>query len=58
MPGFKRFALSGGLVGAYALLSEADGFDLSAGFGYDDVGFGWVSGGALGLVVACDACSG
>ena len=58
MPRLERFALSGGLVGAHTLLSKADGFDLSAGFGYDDVGLGWVSWGALGFVVACDACSG
>lgn len=50
--------MSAGLVGADALLSEADGFYLSTGFGYDDVGFGWVVWGALWLVVACDAGSG
>lgn len=50
--------MSAGLVGADALLSEADGFDLSTGFGYDDVGFGWVVWGGFWFVVACDSGSG
>jgi hypothetical protein len=49
---FEGFSLTGSLVGADTLLTEADGFDLASRFGYDDVGFGWVAGGALGLVVA------
>ena len=52
MSAFKCFALSCGLVGAYTLLSKADGFDLSSAACDYDVGFGWVAGCALGLVVA------
>lgn len=56
MPGFEGFSLSGGLVGFYALLSKADGFDLSTGFGYDNVGFGGVTWGSFRFVVTGDSC--
>lgn len=50
--GFERFALSCCLVGAYALLSEPDGFDLAARFSDDNMGLGGMVWGSLGLVVA------
>jgi hypothetical protein len=40
------------LVGFDALLSEAYGFDLTTGFGYDNVGFGGMVGCALGFIIA------
>ena len=46
--------LSACLVGSDALLSEPDGFDGGPYFGDDNVGFGGVVGGTLGLVIAAN----
>ena len=54
MTGFECFPLSSSLVGADALLSEADSFDLSTRFGNHDVGLCRMTWGSLGLVVSAD----
>jgi hypothetical protein len=49
---FEGFSLSCGLVGFDTLLTETNSFHLTSRFGYNDVGFGWVSWGCFGLVEA------
>ena len=53
----RRLTFSGFLVTRHTLLPEPDRLNLVAFFGDDNVGLGWVTGCALGFVVACYACT-